>query len=155
MKITTKLVLLGLVGITAAPFILKKPDGTPWLSLADITRQTDQGIKEVQSVLPSKQTTQMFKWQDKEGRWHFSDQPSDQYQSREVTLDAAYNQMKHIELPDGFGGQNNKTEEQQGSQDGSSVPLTTAPLEKVPDMLKEIEKVQDRMEERQKILNGL
>lgn len=157
MKITTKLILLGMVGLAAAPFILKKPDGTPWLNLKELLNSTDKAVAKVEEVIPTpKKPTKMYKWQDSEGKWHFSDKPSNDFDSSKVQLDAAYNQMKHIDLPDGFGDGKKDEDQRFNPEDGNStVPLTTAPLEKVPEMLQEIERVQDRMEERQKILNDL
>lgn len=152
MKITTKLMMLGLVGIAAAPFILKKEDGTPWLTLSDVKKAAQSSANK---ALP-KEPQKMFRWQDSAGNWHYSDKPSAQFQSQEVQVETSYNQMKHIELPEGFGESGKSDDERfDPTKGGSSFPLTTAPLEKVPDMMKEIERVQDRIEQRQKDIEGL
>ncbi len=156
MKLTTKLLLLGIVGVAAAPFILKKPDGTPWLSLEEITSSAKQtATQAVEKAIP-RPAQKMYRWQDSQGKWHYSDQPSDQFTSRKVELDSAFNEMKQINLPDGFGG---GEKEEAGKFDpastGNGLPITTAPLEKVPEMLKEIERVQEKMDQRQKQLDSL
>lgn len=151
MKITTKLIMLGLVGVAAAPFILKKEDGTPWLTLSDVKKAAESSASK---AIPS-EPKQMYRWQDKAGNWHYSDKPSSQYQSQEVQLDTAYNQMKQINLPEGFGETKKSTDGRfDPTEGGSSFPLTTAPLEKVPDMMKEIERVQDKLDQRQKAMEN-
>ena len=153
MKITTKLILLGMVGITAAPFIVKKPDGSPYISLNQLRSYSEQAVQKTKQAVDSS-PSQMYRWQDSEGKWHYSDKPSDQYSSSSVNVETTVNSMKDIELPEGFG----EEEKDEGNFDptnGSTLPLTTAPLEKVPDMLKEIERVQEKMKEQQKVLNDL
>jgi len=156
MKILTKLMLLGLVGLLAAPFILKKPDGTPWLTWSDLFEGASDSASALRSQLPiTNSNSQMYKWQDAAGKWHYSDRPSDDFQTETVKVDAAYNQMKHIELPEGFGESKRKQAQTSEQEQQPSLPLTTAPLEKVPDMLNDIERVQEKMDQRQRALDNL
>ncbi len=155
MKILTKLMLLGLIGLLAAPFILKKPDGTPWLKWSDLFYGASETASSIRSQLPTtNSSSQMYKWQDAAGKWHYSDRPSEDFETEKVKIDAAYNQMKHIELPEGFGESKRKQAEEEAAQQ-PSVPVTTAPLGEVPNMLKDIEKMQEKMDQRQRALDNL
>lgn len=152
MKLTTKLLMLGLVGVAAAPFILKKPNGTPWLTLEEVTSAAKKAADQAVPRPPK----EMYRWQDSTGKWHYSDKPSEQFQSKQVQLNTAFNEMKQIDLPEGFGEEkkpeNSRFDPTSG---GSGLPLTTAPLEKVPEMMKEIERVQDKLDQRQRSLDGI
>ena len=65
-------------------FVLKKPDGTTWLSTSDFYNkqkivskfnQTKNMINnKITSVFETTDSTQIYKWQDENGVWHYSDQ---------------------------------------------------------------------------------
>lgn len=154
MKITTKLFLLGLVGITAAPFIVKKQDGTPYLTFDEARQFTAKSVTETSQNVQDNAPTELYRWQDAQGNWHFSDKPSDQYSTSTLQVEAAINSMEDIELPEKVVA-SEKDQERFDPTSGTSLPLTTAPLDKVPDMLKEIERVKETMKERQKVLDNL
>ena len=72
MKIMIKLMLLGLIGLLVAPLIIKGPDGRPIMSLDNLNLFNSQKSAYNQSNDKSSLTT-VYKWQDAEGQWHFSD----------------------------------------------------------------------------------
>lgn len=74
------ILVLGVGGL----FFINKPDGTPWLSLADLT--PDISLNSVKSsideMVPDQLTgadsagaVPVYRWQDAEGNWQYSDTP--------------------------------------------------------------------------------
>ncbi|MBL4607823.1 MAG: hypothetical protein JKY01_08355 [Pseudomonadales bacterium] len=86
MKLFIKFILFLVVLAVAAPFIMKRPDGRPLLTISDITSGDSAIIKSFNTLtsffrspkdgLPNGEPslTTVHKWQDKEGLWHYSDQ---------------------------------------------------------------------------------
>ncbi len=115
MKYFTYLAISVMIIAVISLFYLKKPDGQTWLSSSSISaeshkikekivalssntlNQAVQGAKQAgdkiaQSVNNDAATikpgSKIYKWQDKNGQWHFSDTPNADGKSIEVKLDA-------------------------------------------------------------------
>lgn len=110
-KLLLFLLLLGIAG----PFIIKKPDGTPLLTLHDVKSNTGdflQSFRQMRAMLTtlikpalssattrkpndsSKENTNLtrvHKWRDKEGQWQFSDQAPDNTYSEIITINPDQN----------------------------------------------------------------
>lgn len=92
-------------------FYLKRPDGQPWLTVEGISSHTSEVSKQMASLSQTAITealnatteqvkklsvslqqdsniTRVYKWQDKQGQWHFSDKPNPNGDSEQVLLDA-------------------------------------------------------------------
>ncbi|BBN80123.1 hypothetical protein PA25_01080 [Pseudoalteromonas sp. A25] len=99
------MIMVMLVGVGSL-FILKKPDGTPWLSFGDVTWQAQQKAStllneaksnfnqvvnesNVDSSNSSSNSGAIYKWQDANGNWVYSDTPNTQGNSQTHTLDAS------------------------------------------------------------------
>lgn len=89
-------------------FYLKRPDGQPWLTVDGIATQTSEASKQMVSLsqaalaeaintttqqatkltteLKGDQGTRVYKWQDAQGQWHFSDKPNPNGNSEQVVL---------------------------------------------------------------------
>lgn len=156
MKIFNKLLILLVIAALAGPFILKKPNGEPWLNWRDFipneAKQAATAMKD--SIAPTAEHV-MYKWQDEKGIWQYGDQPPAGANAQPVNVKTQINAMKTIELPEGFGG---KTEEENVRFDptsGSATPLSTAPLEKVPEMLEQIKDYQETLDKRNKAMEDM
>jgi hypothetical protein len=109
MKLYIKFILFLVVLAVAGPFIMKRPDGRPLLTINDIksgdsaimksfktltglfhssssTLSLDDNLPEEEQLL-----TRVHKWQDKEGTWHFSDQQPEGAASETVEIDPNQN----------------------------------------------------------------
>ncbi|MGB5788138.1 MAG: DUF4124 domain-containing protein, partial [Pseudoalteromonas nigrifaciens] len=101
MKYFTYLAVSVMIIAVISLFYLKKPNGETWLSTSVVSNQSQQ-IKDkiisftsntfeqaVNSVSNTSSTTRskIFKWQDQQGQWHFSDTPHPNGKSVEVKLD--------------------------------------------------------------------
>ncbi|MBD1583955.1 DUF4124 domain-containing protein [Pseudoalteromonas sp. S16_S37] len=100
------MIMVMLVGVGSL-FILKKPDGTPWLSFDAVTKQVkqktntllDDAKRNLDTVTEhttphttphttgSSQSGAIYKWQDANGNWVYSDKPNTQGKSQTHTLD--------------------------------------------------------------------
>lgn len=92
----------------AGPFIMKRPDGRPLLSINDITSRDSSILTSIRTIagLFRSQTaeitsdksldedtdlTSIHKWQDDEGQWHFSDQRPETVSSELIKINPNQN----------------------------------------------------------------
>jgi len=107
MSLFIKLILLVVAAAMAAPFFLKGPDGAPLLSwdrlhapevrLPDLGKAADTmreklGTEEEVRARP----VEVYKWQDGEGRWHYSDNNEQGRAAQKLTVDPNAN-LSHFE----------------------------------------------------------
>jgi hypothetical protein len=152
MKIFTKLLLLALVAGLAAPFFLKGPNGQPLLNYKDFIPTPDSIMN---SVTP-KAEIKMYKWKDAKGHWQFGDNPPEGVAANEMHVKTQINSMKTIELPEGFKEKvEEKPEKGFDPLNSGASPLSTAPMEKVPEMMDRIEGYQQKLDDRAKALDSL
>ncbi|MDP2561231.1 DUF4124 domain-containing protein [Psychrobium sp. 1_MG-2023] len=97
-------------------FIIKQPNGEPWLSWSDFTpdketlannrlfnkaeQLTDTALTHVESLVaaPKGKTQHVYRWQDGQGQWHYSDKPHSN--SELVTYDSdAITRLPKLEPP--------------------------------------------------------
>jgi len=152
MGIFNKLLLLALVLAIAGPFILKKPDGTPYMDIKDFLKPVTNAKE---SIMPS-ESKQLYRWQDEKGNWQYSDTAPEKQQAESIRVKHNINEMKTIDLPDGYKDKPAEESERFDPTTGSSsLPITTAPIEKVPEMLDQIDNFQQKLDDRQKQLDNL
>ncbi len=151
MGLFNKLLLLVLVLALASPFILKKPDGTPFVRLQDFL----DSVPDVKTPSLSTESKPLYRWQDEKGNWQYSDHPPENVQAESMQVEDKINSMKTIDLPEGY--RDSETPKRFDPLDGSgtSLPLTTAPIEKVPEMLDQIQNFQQELEDRKHTLDNL
>ena len=148
-----KLLLLALVLALASPFIFKKPDGQPILNITDILEPA-QNISHTISSTAQPQT--LYRWQDTEGTWHFSDNPPENVNAQKIEVEDKISSMKTIDLPEDYLDQDNKSKRFDPTEkDTPSVPFTTAPIEKVPEMLETIQDFQQSLDNHKQQLDNI
>ncbi len=92
-----KLLIVIMCGAVFALFFIRDPHGKTFLSLSQISADlshvsstlTQQLTKSLATVVPREQTeapSTLYKWQDEQGNWHFSDQAN--ATSQVVTVNA-------------------------------------------------------------------
>jgi hypothetical protein len=150
MKILVKLLLLALVAALAAPFFIKGPNGQPLINFKDLI--SGNGV--INGFTPKKET-QLYRWKNAKGELQFGDNPPNGVQASKMQVKTQINSMKTVELPDGFSDHEQQPTSRFDPLDGSASPLSTAPLEKVPEMLEQIEGYQQKLDERAKALDSL
>lgn len=164
MKYFTYLAVSVVIIAVISLFYLKKPNGETWLSTSVVINESQQ-IKDkiisftsntfeqaVSSVsnTPSTTRSKIFKWQDRQGQWHFSDTPHPNGKSVEVKLDPK--DINVVVAQD--------TAILSGSSKSSAVNNTSAtPTVYDPVSIKKVfddaEKAKQKLEQRTKQLNDL
>ena len=164
MKYFTYLAVSVVIIAVISLFYLKKPNGETWLSTSVVINESQQ-IKDkiisftsntfeqaVSSVsnTPSTTRSKIFKWQDQQGQWHFSDTPHPNGKSVEVKLDPK--DINVVVAQD--------TAILSGSSKSSAVNSTSAtPTVYDPVSIKKVfddaEKAKQKLEQRTKQLNDL
>ena len=164
MKYFTYLAVSVMIIAVISLFYLKKPNGETWLSTSVVINESQQ-IKDkiisftsntfeqaVSSVsnTPSTTRSKIFKWQDRQGQWHFSDTPHHNGKSVEVKLDPK--DINVVVAQD--------TAILSGSSKSSAVNSTSAtPTVYDPVSIKKVfddaEKAKQKLEQRTKQLNDL
>ncbi len=153
MSLIYKLIILALIGALASPFFIKKPDGTPLLTLKQIMRQADSSTAKLGSS--SSNQTKLYRYKDDKGRWQYTDRPPESQAAEKVTLNKPITSLKTITLPEGFGEPKEAEQRFDPTEDtGARLPITTAPLNKVPEMLDQIEGIQEKFDARQSALDA-
>jgi hypothetical protein len=99
MKLFANIIFLILICALIGLFVLKKPDGQAWLSMDELSFDTEtfpsqlNSIKDKVSVvynaLSSKENSEVkiYRWKDDSGNWVYSDKVADAREAEEVLLD--------------------------------------------------------------------
>jgi len=163
MKLFLKIMVILVVLACAGPFILKRSDGRPWMtfsdlkapdiSVPDISPLTDQ-VKKLHPTDPdksAKQTT-VYKWQDGDGVWHFSDKVSTAVPSDEIKINHNAN-IVHMEKNEisketaGIPSKKNIVQKEAASLDSKASPYEQLP--NLIDLAKNVEKLLDQHQQEQ------
>lgn len=86
------LLVLGLAGL----FVLKDPNGQPFLSWDNFIPEPSSIASSIEQVLPeqvaiSKDTAMVYRWQDANGNWQFSDVPPDNVAVEQIIVETHLN----------------------------------------------------------------
>lgn len=163
MKLFIKLIIFILVLGLTAPFILKRPDGSPWMSLESVLpdfyalfRQgkgtLDKAIDKTKSKAPTSTKTKVHKWRDKNGVWQYSDTPNPNGNSEEMWVDPNTNLVKGT--PISASEPAPKSQQTKNNSPNIPVPITVSP-DKVSKLMDDAKKIQDLMDQRTQDLEGL
>lgn len=85
-KIIIVVVILACIG----PFFIKGPDGEPLMTIADL--KPDFSLPSVSALSEeldevSNKPVKVYKWQDEDGNWHFSNKPIDAAGAETIELE--------------------------------------------------------------------
>ena len=158
MKLIVKFFMILFVLGFGGLFILKKPDGTPWLSMADLIPTKDDLSGALDQAIPdqiiggSSDSVSVYKWKDAEGNWQFSDTPPDNQTAEQVLVSTNLNRDLVPEL---------KISEPKKPASGGNATLikkggispTTVSPDKVTELIKDAKNVQNLMDQRQEQLD--
>ena len=154
MKLYIKVLLFLLILGVAMPFILKRPDGRPLMTISDLASQDSGGIGSALSTfknlfktsqLPTSDSiiskanklgnaeddfTQVHKWLGEKGQWHFSDQKPDSAKTELLRINPNQNILQLNDLKRLKALQNKHAAEQQTTPASN----TQVPTDMVPGM---------------------
>lgn len=153
--------VLGLAGL----FVLKKPDGQPWLSADDFIPDTRSITNSVKEAIPdqliggsesSGDKVAVYKWKDAEGNWQFSDKAPAGISAEQVLVGTDVNRdLAPLPPPQ-------RTNTQQQASSGKAIlikdsgilsPTTIAP-DKIETLINDAKNVQNLADERVKQLDA-
>lgn len=97
MKLIIKLLLILVIGAVAAPLFIKGPDGKPIMQVSDLlpVEVLPSSVAQQLGIAPTTSSSQppspqssgaIYRWQDDDGQWHYSDKAPAHTQSENVTL---------------------------------------------------------------------
>ena len=131
-------IFIGLLIIACiAPLFIKGPDGEPIMTLDDWRIYLPQSLddlvpgasNEMEQAVPSAPTT-VYKWQDENGQWHFSNTPPETGIAEELELSGDINVMDaYVPVP---------PEEPAVTETSTTTGLPTGPMTANPDQVREL-----------------
>lgn len=150
--------VLGFAGF----FFIKKPDGTPWLSLNDLIPSKESISDTLGQVVPDQVVggdggkVSVYRWKDKEGNWQFSDTPPDNLVVEQILVSTDLNRdlaPAELELED-----EPEAKPKSGKAvligDGPSLSPTTISPDKIGKLIDDANNVQNLMNDRQKQIDS-
>lgn len=147
MKLFIKLLLFFVVLAMAAPFFMKKPDGSPMLTLQSIGLQSVvDKVATTKHELNVPKTAQVYRWQDEQGVWHYSDQAQTAVAEKHQ-VNISQNRLKHLEIAPA-------ADEPTDSVVAPTLVPERASLGDVPQLLKQVEQIKQTAEQRNRVLDA-
>ena len=141
-----KAMIFLLIAAFAGLFFIEGPNGEPFITLEDLM----PAVPEVETTtIP----TTVYKWQDENGVWQFSNQPRDEDLGELVELDGNINTMPAVDTsilktsPVASGSQ----------AGGMKIPsgMTTVPGDKVEEMMNTVNNLQQTVDDRKAQLDKM
>ena len=117
------LVILACIG----PFFIKGPNGKPLMTIEDLL---PAGASEPAPI----ESKTVYRWQDENGVWQFSDDPAAAGLAEQMVLDGNINTMPAIEVPPPQQAAANKLEPAGVAVGGVSVRQTAQMVETVTNL---------------------
>jgi len=176
MKFMFKLFLLTVILICATPFIMKDEYGRPLMTLDKLTMPATLlsdfkkflgFTKQITSAMDSdddkskNNITEVYKWKDKEGAWHFSDSNTPDNTRELVKIDSNAN-IVHIDIAKEIVEakiDTATTAATEKEQEASILPSELMLLEQAPDLINKAKNIDqivgDRYETQQKAMKEM
>ena len=157
-KFFTFVLVLGLAG----PFLLKKPDGTPWMDARELIpdvqswgRELTAWWEKTKHKAPESvgggggKPTEVYRWRAEDGSWQFSDKPPVQGTAETITVDPNANLIEGLPEPE-------PEPEKEAKEPGINMPMPmTISPDKVKKLKEDAESIQQLMDERARKLDEM
>lgn len=141
-------------------FVLKSPNGKPWLQTADLinlqaisaqlSSVKNSITSKVQSFLHDDTDPQIYRWQDKQGVWHYSDSKSVNNKAwmkpDNLTVIPAIKPLKKVDVINEDKGKNTRS-------NVSEITSKPSRSNKVKDLINDTNNIQELMNNRTKIID--
>ena len=126
------LLVAGFIGL----FLIEGPNGEPIMSLDDFKPETPEVME-----LP-RAPTKVYKWQDENGAWQFSDKPVDAEGAEEMELDG------DINIVPGFKAPRKTVVNEEKTRPNIPSGLTSVSPEKISEMMDTVNNLQETVDQR-------
>jgi len=167
-KLYYKLLLFVIVSAVTAPFVLRDRDGRPLMSIHDlhmpeITLPDASGLKdavrsatesvetasdEVRENTGTKASTRIYKWQDEEGGWHFSNSAPGEHGATEVAVDTSVNVLHMESTVPATDAAANAASKSMGAAGPATQRPSLLPLSQTADVMQDAHRVSAQLEAR-------
>ena len=150
--------MIGLLIIAClAPLFINGPSGEPLLSLEDWKMKLPEPVAELivrvnrgaesETPAPRQQPARVYKWQDEQGQWHFSNAPANPELAEEI-------EIGEINLMDAYGP---PAEVEQGAAaaPGLAMGSITATPNQVKEMMDTVTNLQETIDQRHADLDAI
>jgi hypothetical protein len=151
-----KLMVLIVIAVGVGLFLVKGPNGKPFLSVDGFTAElpdsdTDilpEGLKAEEAAT----ITKVYKWKDKDGVWQFSDSPEDKQGAEIIEIDSNVNTIQAFTPSPTSTGIASSEE----TVKPASIPgvMTVSP-EQAAEMMETVKGLQKTMDQRQADLEAI
>lgn len=160
MRLFLTLLVLVLVVAVAAPYVLKRPDGQPWMDASELSADIQvngsydkaklelyrwwHGVRKDVFGKSESGKTRAYRWQDSEGNWHLSDTPNTAGASEELWVDPNANLMQSIPVEEVSSDSKSTT---QGDAKSVPLPMTVSPGQ-AQKLMQDAQQIQDLVDKR-------
>jgi len=160
-KLFCAVLVIGLAGL----FVLKKPDGTPWLSVNNFIPNTETISLDAKAlfndILSNKALSNkifsegnhnsgdVYRWKDKNGQWQYSDTPPENQAAENISVNGNLNSdlAKNPSKNKAPKSTTNETTLESNTEKTSLLPSTLAP-DQVSKLIKDTNNVQKLIDDR-------
>lgn len=160
MKHFLYLIIVIVVFSIGSLFVLKSPNGQPWLKITDfinpqaistqLSSVKNSVTSKVQSLLRDDTDPQIYRWQDEQGVWHYSDSKNANNKAwvkpDNLTVIPAIEPLKKVDVVNENRGENT-------SSNASNLTAKPARSNKVKDLINDTNNIQELMNNRTKIID--
>jgi hypothetical protein len=135
-----KLIVGILILACGSLFFIKGPDGKPLMSLDELSSGPKSSAAETNRNI---EPTKVYKWQDEDGVWQFSNTPVAEHEAEVIVLDGQINTMDAYVAP-------KKVKNAGVSNSFSALPsgLTTVSPDKISEMMDSVNNLQNTVDQR-------
>lgn len=161
MKWVFRFLTLGSLAIALIfPFFISDKSGNRMMSIPGLKSENAPTLMKLEKLPEDEVVRQVYKWKDKDGQWHYSDEPpKDQSTVEQITVSNKTNIIQSLKVPEepqqaDAPRRKPTTPSQQESLDRlqTESPLT---LDRLQNVLKDTQAVKEMMESRNAALQEL
>jgi hypothetical protein len=151
-----KLMMVIMVAGFAGLFFINGPSGEPILSIDSMTPSVSalDGAQFESPSAPSSHT-KVYKWQDEEGVWQFSNQPQDMEGAEVVEIDNNINTIAAFKVPQDKASTQTSDQQLQSGMSGLPAGMTSVSPEKISKMMETVNSLQGVADQKQETLDAI
>ena len=173
MRFFAFLMIAVLILAMAGPFFIKGRDGRPLLTAGEVfpsgdelrgaarngwnglVRKAERMLDRQKDATPPGQTMAIYKWQDTQGNWHYSDDPNPKGASEQMLVDPNANVVPGLPVERTAPPSGEPAAQPPKSQDdaGLPVPISLSPG-RVKELVEDAQRVQEVLDDRSEAMDA-
>jgi len=170
-KLFIKTMMIVVILAVGGLFILKQPDGTPWLKVDDFTSSTsplEKVTKQIKSAWSDVETSTsalvqdkpipkksaVYRWQSDDGKWHMSDMPPAGDTPVEIVYIEPNSNIIDLSVNDSATSTDDKTNAADTATSTIPLPMTTSP-QQAKKLIEDAKNIQSLLDKRAEKLQAV